>query len=187
MPFFLFVILFSQCWVLFSYWHSYSIEEATEQGIVGIMGLTSPAGMLTTIFKFISVFVAIMFILSTLSAIRRLFFQMGNDQRPSFQTMSLVGETTEFISLDFAFQSIYVTLTTLLIGVTAANNIFINLLNRSLASGPFEKIVAGFKINTGFHLLVILWSCVYIGFRVFFFIKRYLHSFFDNSMTPEDT
>lgn len=173
--------------LFFSHWHNYSIEEATGQGIVGIMGLTSPSGMLTTIFKSISIFIATMLILSTLSAVRRLFFQMANDQRPSFQTMSLVGETTEFISLDFALQSIYVTLTTLFIGITSANIIFINLLNHSLAFGPFEKIVADFKINTGFHLLIILSSCLYIGCRVFFFVRRYLHSFFDNFITLEDT
>ncbi|MDN6585223.1 MAG: hypothetical protein L0L06_11325, partial [Enterococcus sp.] len=106
--------------LFFSHWHDHAVREAASHGGMAIMDLISPSGMLTTVFKHCSTFLAVLCLIVTLSAIRRLFFHMANDQRASFKTMSLLGETTPFISLEFSLQSIYVALSSLMIGALSA-------------------------------------------------------------------
>lgn len=163
-----------------SYWHAYTIDEAMSTGSVGLVDLISPSGMLLVIFKYISLLIAVLFLINTISAIRRLFFQLANDQRPSFQTMSLIGETTEWISLEFALQAIYVSSTLLLSGLLIADFTFGKFLTDLLYAGAFEGIVGSYKLAPSIPLLVLSLSSLYIGIRVFLFVRKYLFSFFDN-------
>lgn len=160
--------------------HSYTINEAMQMGTIGLTEIISPAGMLLTVFKFISFLIACLFIINTINTIRRLFFQLANDQRSSFQIMSFIGETTEWISLEFALQAVYVSFTLLLFGFFSANLTFGEFLSDSLAFGSFEGILDSFTIDQRISLLVIILSSSYIGIRVFFFVRKYLFSFFDN-------
>lgn len=160
--------------------HSYTINEAMKMGTIGLTEIISPAGMLLTVLKFISLSIAILFVINTISAIRRLFFQLANDQRSSFQIMSFIGETTEWISLEFALQAVYVSFTLLLFGFFSADFTFGKFLSDSLAFGSFEGIVDSFTMDHRPSLLVIILSSSYIGIRVFLYVRKYLFSFFDN-------
>lgn len=160
--------------------HSYTINEAMQMRAIGLTEIISPAGMLLTVLKFISFVIACLFIINTINTIRRLFFQLANDQRSSFQIMSFIGETTEWISLEFALQAVYVSFTLLLFGFFSANLTFGKFLSDSLAFGSFEGIVDSFTIDQRISLLVMILSSSYIGIRVFFFVRKQLFSFFDN-------
>lgn len=172
--------------LFFSHWHDHAVREAASHGGMAIMDLISPSGMLTTVFKHCSTFLAVLCLIVTLSAIRRLFFHMANDQRASFKTMSLLGETTPFISLEFSLQSIYVALSSLVIGALSAELVLEKLFHYSLSFGSLKVIVATFHIDHKIHVLILLAGSLYIGCRVFLFVQKYLHSFFDNLKTELD-
>lgn len=164
----------------FAHWHDYAVKEAVNTGSMGIADLLSPSGMFLTFFKFISLLIAILFIVNTISAVRRLFFQLADDQRSSFQIMSFIGETTEWISLEFSLQAVYISFTSLLIGFFAADFTFGKFLTDLLSFGSFEAIVNSFMIDQRISLLLIILGTLYIGLRVFLFVRKYLFSFFDN-------
>lgn len=172
--------------LFFSHWHDHAVREAANHGGMAIMELISPSGMLTTVFKQCSTFLAGLCLIVTLSAIRRLFFHMANDQRASFKTMSLLGETTPFISLEFSLQSIYVALSSLVIGALSAELVLEKLFHYSLSFGSLKVIVATFHVDHKIHVLIFLAGSLYIGCRVFLFVQKYLHSFFDNLKTELD-
>ncbi|MDN6616899.1 MAG: hypothetical protein L0L25_08825 [Enterococcus sp.] len=172
--------------LFFSHWHDHAVREAASHGGMAIMDLISPSGMLTTVFKHCSTFLAVLCLIVTLSAIRRLFFHMANDQRASFKTMSLLGETTPFISLEFSLQSIYVALSSLMICALSAALVLEKLFHYSLSFGSLKVIVATFHIDHKIHVLILLAGSLYIGCRVFLFVQKYLHSFFDNLKTELD-
>ena len=172
--------------LFFSHWHDHAVREAASQGGMAIMDLISPSGMLTTVFKHCSTFLAGLCLIVTLSAIRRLFFHMANDQRASFKTMSLLGETTPFISLEFSLQSIYVALSSLVIGALSAELVLEKLFHYSLSFGSLKVIVATFHVDHKIHVLIFLAGSLYIGCRVFLFVQKYHHSFFDNLKTELD-
>lgn len=163
-----------------SHWYTYTINEAASMGPIGIANLISPSGMFLTFFKFISLLIAILFFINTVSGIRRLFFQLANDQRPSFLTMSFIGETTEWISLEFALQAVYVSFTLLLGGLLIADFTFGKFLTDLLSIGAFKGIVHSFRSEYRITIVVLILSSLFIGLRVFFFVRKYLFSFFDN-------
>lgn len=164
----------------FVHWNAYTINEAASLGSIGLVDLISPSAMFLSFFKYISLLIAILFLINTISAIRRLFFQLADDQRPSFQTMSLIGETTEWISLEFALQAVYVSFTLLLSGFLIANFTFEKFLSDLLSFSAFEGVVSSYKLDHSLSLLVLNLSSLYIGTRVFLFVRKYLFSFFDN-------
>lgn len=164
----------------FSHWQGFATREAFEKGGMGLFDLLSPAGMLITFFKFASLLIAILFIFSTNSAIRRLFSQLANDQWSSLKTMSLLGEKNEIIAFEFSLQSTYISILSLINGLLAADFIVKNILIHPLYFGSMEKVVGSFQISHTNYIFIVLLSCLYVGGRTFFFVKKQLISFFDN-------
>lgn len=164
----------------FSHWQNYTTKEAFEKGGMGLFDIVSPAGMLVTFLKFSSLLIAILFIFSTISAIRRLFSQLANDQWSSLNTMSLLGEKNEIIAFEFSLQSIYTSIFSMIIGFFAADFIIKKILIYSFDFGPMKKVVGSFQISHTSYIFIVLLSCLYVGGRTFFFVKRQLISFFDN-------
>lgn len=165
----------------FSHMHTYTIEDAFQLGSMGFFDLISPAGVLTTFLKISSLLIAFIFIFSTVSALRRLFFQIAKDQWNSLKIMSLLGEKNEIISFEFSLQSIYTSALSLVLGLFAADLITKKSLFDSLKFGPMGKIVSSFQVSHEPHIFIILFSCLYVGGHVFFFVRKQLISFFDNS------
>lgn len=85
------------------------------------------------------------FFINTISGIRRLFFQLANDQRPSFLIISFIGETTKWISLEFALQAVYVSFTLLLSVLLIADFTFGKFLTDLLSIDAFKRIIHSFR------------------------------------------
>lgn len=92
--------------------------------------------------------------------------------------MSFIGETTEWISLEFALQAVYVSFTLLLGGLLIADFTFGKFLTDLLSISAFEEIVHSFRSEYRISIVVLILSSLSIGLRVFFFVRKYLFSFF---------
>lgn len=167
-----------------SHWHTVISQEMASGGSIMNQILGSPA-VAIFIFKTLAFLVSAILIVFTISYIRRIFVMFATMQRPDFLTMSFIGQTTTIISIEFALQAVYLVVLFFSMGTLIANEVFMRMLTNTANSNLFADIIQSFQLTTMPHLLMMVIAASYLFIRTFFYIRRYLYSFFDNLFSVE--
>lgn len=113
----------------------------------------------------------------------RTFRLFAMTQLADFRTMSLLGESTEIISVEFTLQSIYLISGSLIGSSLCANLLYWFVLAPEACQKAFGTLpVLLWRMLPG-HLLFFLLVAGYLSLRLFWHVRRYLWSWFDNLCT----
>lgn len=138
------------------------------------------------IFSAFAMVIAVISFGSLVAYIRSLFKQYAIIQRKDFTTMSFIGETTGFISLEFALQPVLLSFVVLHLASLTSSWLYLNHLAETATRDAFGGNLL--NVHQGFytmHWLPMLLCCGYVALRTFFYVRKYLFSMFDN-LQPVD-
>lgn len=129
-----------------------------------------------TLFKYASLFLAILMILLTITTIKRNFKQYFILQHEDFKIMSYLGETPGNLAIYYTFQVAFFALFVITIAMIASQLIFFASVIKTINLGVTLSDVQSFRINPVYLIILELMMLTYVFLTTFFSSKKKLYS-----------
>lgn len=129
-----------------------------------------------TLFKYASLFLAILMILLTITTIKRRFKQYFILQHEDFKIMSYLGETPGNLAIYYTFQVAFFALFVITIAMIASQLIFFASVIKTINLGVTLSDVQSFRINPVYLIILELMMLNYVFLTTFFSSKKKLYS-----------